>query len=302
MSIGPANLYYPDTVANEIMATHITVQLSRLMSAYDDSFVGGKLVLHWSYYLTDDEYYKVVESSSTEALKASIMVETRRNPLISSGYKVKEYLTESKVGDKISPNLSKSLIKTGVVIRVTNRDSVADVDRPHGKVYTEYAITDIYFLSPLSMWWQITGKVGSYVRVANGHTVSYRQGVLKVYVQEPSRLIPATVSNRIFRDMRIGAFDFETYTNEIGEVIPITCVIKTMSPPKGNKRYNVKRVEVIESLYVTDYENSLSMVKSVINLMCQSNKTYWYAQKIGRFDGIFIVRALCEMNQKYNVI
>lgn len=152
----------------------------------------------------------------------------------------------------------------------------------------------------LKVSYEISRENGSYVNKFQNRIESYRNGVLQVYTIEPSRIIRELRKIRKNRTSKLGRFDFETYTDFENIAVPYSCVtkIKIIDTVKNRKVYKDK----IESFYLDEFNSSLDLVKRVIDEICHHDKSYWYAHNMGRFDGVFIVHALCEMNLDFEVL
>ena len=251
----------------------------------------------------------IIKAGNLEQLKKAIIIETTKNLsniINTKNPRYKNITTQAPLGKSIGDNLYESTNKKNVVVRVTDRNTegFSISTRPKWKIYTEYGNNDFLFLSPLKSWLEIHRKDGSFKRVINNVCESHRNGSVDIYIIEPSRRINEEAKNRKFREWRLGAFDFETYVDSNNIQVAYSCVIKTKVMGIKHKRsdnfFSSQKVE-INKFYLSDYVDSITMVKYLIEEMCKYDKTYWYAHTMGRFDGLFILKALCEMNLKFKV-
>lgn len=151
---------------------------------------------------------------------------------------------------------------------------------------------------------EIRDKKNNFVRIRGNMTESNRHGFSQAYVNESRRAIVSKRQVKSFGGNLLGAFDFETYFDDEGNAVPYSCVTKVVLNKdwkKGDKDFRNKGEVVLNKYYVTDYEDSIEIVIAIISDICKYNRSYWYAHNIGRFDGIFIIKALCEIEVEFKV-
>jgi len=125
-----------------------------------------------------------------------------------------------------------------------------------------------------------TVGVNAFLRTIGNTTIKYENNNI-IYIDSKIRSkIVEPLKMDLVRETKYGAFDIETAFDLNNKFIPVTCGWKIN---KINKEY-----------CYDNYDSTDSMFKNCFEDMFNHNNTTWYAQNLGGFDAVFILKVLMQ--------